>query len=190
MLAASPDHIIRRCQGGDLEAFNELILQHQQYAFSLAMHLLCDEHDARDAVQETFLHVWERFDSFDPERKFTTWLYAIVTNVCLDRLRSRTRWRALFGRNGWVSEAEDLPDEEALSEIQSNRELCAIVRRLTEGLPPKQRLVFVLRDLEDLSVDEVAAITGLSGSSVRTNLHFARRRLRDLLRRHYDVERR
>jgi RNA polymerase sigma-70 factor (ECF subfamily) len=181
--------MIRRCQDGDLDAFNELILHHQQYAFSVAIHLLCDEQDARDAVQETFLRVWEHFHRYEPERKFTTWLYTIVTNVCLDRLRHRKRWQRLFATGVADGEVEDLPEEQDLSTLHSNRELCAIIRTLTDQLPPKQRLVFVLRDLEDLPVEEVATISGMSEASVKTNLHLARRRLRSLLARDYAVER-
>lgn len=163
--------------GGDSAAFGALVRNTQSYAYALAFRLLCNDQDARDTVQDAFVRVWEHVREFDRSRKFTTWLYAIVSNLSMDRLRSRKRRLSLF-----VSQSDEDPvDPNDLESIHSNAQLAKIIRKLTGQLPPTQRLVFVLRDLQNLSVDEVVQASGLSNGSVKTNLHLARKRIHELL---------
>ena len=82
--------IIIRCQQGDKQAFRWVVQTHQQMVFSLALKMLCDEEEAKDAVQETFIRVWQGIRDFDPQRTFTTWLYTIASHLCLDRLKRKT----------------------------------------------------------------------------------------------------
>ena len=139
-------------------------------------------------TQEAFIKAWTNLAQFDPERKFATWLYAIVSHQALDYLRSRKRRFALFTRDSDEAGFPELPDENALDETISHAELAAIIRRLTARLSPTQRLVFTLRDLHDLSIVEVLEITGLSEGSVKTNLHHARKHIRAMLERSYLVK--
>ncbi len=165
---------------GDSTAFGALVRATQSYAYALAFRFLCSEPDARDIVQEAFVKVWKHLGDYDSSKKFTTWLYAIVSNLSMDHIRSRTRRQGLF-----VSlSGEDPVDPAGLETIHSNAELASIVQKLTGQLPPTQRLVFVLRDLQDLSVGEVVESSGLSEASVKTNLHLARKHIRELLVRH------
>ncbi len=165
---------------GDSAAFGALVRNTQSYAYSLAFRLLCNDQDARDVVQDAFIRVWEHLKEYDRSKKFSTWLYTIVSNLCMDRLRSRKRRISLF-----VSQqGEDPVDPNELESVQSNAELASIIERLTGQLPATQRLVFVLRDLQSLSVDEVAEAAKLSVGSVKTNLHLARKRIRELLVKH------
>jgi RNA polymerase sigma-70 factor, ECF subfamily len=173
---------------GDTAAFEELVRQYQPYAYSLAVRMLGNDHEAEDAVQEAFIRVWRSLDRYDPAVRFTTWLYRIVTNLCLDHLRSRRR------RN-WVSISDD--GDEKNNDVQggsdpsdqtSGDDLLSIIRKLSAGLPETQRTVFVLRDLQDLPIQEVCAITGLSEGSVKTNLYYARRKLREQLIHGYGVK--
>lgn len=180
--------LIERCQDGDTEAFGLLVRQYQSYAFALAFRLLCDEQEARDVTQESFIKAWTNIAQFNAERKFTTWLYTIVSHQALDHLRSRKRRFALFPRSPAEPDVPDLPDERQLDETVSNSELAAIIRRLTERLSPTQRLVFSLRDLQDLPIAEVVEITGLSEGSIKTNLHYARKQIRTMLERSYHVK--
>jgi RNA polymerase sigma-70 factor (ECF subfamily) len=163
---------------GDLLAFRQLVELHQQYAFSLAFRIVCDEDDARDIVQETFIRVWSHLKDYVPEAKFTTWLYKIVVNLSYDRLKGEGRRRRLFTV---ISKASDRdlqvggPSAEAALE---NRDLADKIRSIAKGLPLRQRMVFVLRDLQDLSVEEVAEVLEMSHESVKTNLCYARRHIR------------
>ena len=181
--------LIGRCAERDVLAFEQLVRQFQSYAFALAMRLLCNEEEASDAVQESFVRVWKHLDRYDRGRKFTTWLYTIVTNISLDRLRAIKRNRRLFSSRDEDPSIDDIQDERDLHEIQSNEELAGMIRALTDELPLKQRLVFTLRDLQDLSVEEVSQASGMSIGSVKTNLHYARRRIRQRMAEKYNVGR-
>ncbi|MBF8296398.1 MAG: putative polymerase ECF-type sigma factor [Bacteroidetes bacterium] len=183
------ENVVTRSQCRDLAAFEQLVRKYQPYAFSLAMKFLCDEAEASDVVQDSFLRVWKNIDRYDPNQKFTTWLYKIVVNLCVDRFRALKRSRNIFLSRDRDPVMEDLPDERDWETMRSHEQLADIIRTLSGQLSRKQRLVFTLRDLQDLTVDEVAEITGLSIGSIKTNLHYARKSIRDVLVRHYGVVR-
>lgn len=170
--------IIKRCQGGDKEAFRWVIQTYQRLVFSLSLKMLCNEEEAKDIVQETFIRVWQNIGSFDTGRPFVTWLYTVATRLCLDRLKGMKR-------------ILPLPEDELLlrrfatntdtSRAIENREWMAIVRTLAEGLSTKQRLVFTLCHLEELSSEEVEEITGMNAKQVKSNLYVARQTIRKQL---------
>jgi RNA polymerase sigma-70 factor, ECF subfamily len=179
--------LITRSREGDVRAFRRLVESHQHYAFSLAFRIVCDTEDARDIAQEAFIRVWRNLRTFNPEVKFTTWLYRIVVNLSLDRLKGeRRKKRFLVPASKGLDSA--FRDDRALDEDVANRDLAGRIRTMAEGLPLKQRLVFVLRDLQDLTVEEVSEILEMSHASVKTNLCYARRHIRHLLE-HLGVER-
>jgi RNA polymerase sigma-70 factor, ECF subfamily len=180
---------VSRSHCRDLESFEELVRKYQPYVFSLAMKFLADEAEASDIVQESFLRVWKHIDRYDPQQKFTTWLYRIVVNVCLDRLRALKRNRGIFFSRDRDPLLEDLPDEHDWDAAITQKDFALIVRTLSRQLTRTQQLVFTLRDLQDLSMDEVASITGLSMGSIKTNLHYARKAIRDMLVRRYGIAR-
>jgi RNA polymerase sigma-70 factor (ECF subfamily) len=183
------EDVVSRSQGRDIAAFEQLVRKYQPYAFSLAMKFLCDEAEASDVVQESFVRVWRHIDRYDPNQKFSTWLYKIVANLCVDRFRTLKRRRSIFLSRERDPMMEDLPDERSWETTQSNEQLANIISALSKRLPKTQRLVFTLRDIQDLTVEEVVHITGLSIGSVKTNLHYARKSIRDTLVRHYGVVR-
>ncbi len=181
---------IRSSQQGDENAFARVVRAHYSYAYTLAFRLVLDESDADDVVQEGFVRVWKNLDRFDPNTRFTTWLYRIVTNVSLDVIRARKRRPMITDREPDdipMGETADAGNPEALT---GNRDMIEHIKRLAADLPETQRLVFTLRDIQDLTIEEVCECTGLSSESVRSNLHYARKRLRERLEREYDVQRR
>jgi RNA polymerase sigma-70 factor (ECF subfamily) len=170
-----------RCKGGDKDAFRIIVERHQEYAFALAFRTLCESEDSKDVTQESFIRVWTHRADYRPGVKFTTWLYAIVINLCRDRLRAQQRREQVFMRandmvNQAVTMSEDSPEETAIHQDLADRILA-----LTKRLPDRQRLVFILRDLHDQSVEEVSAILRMSPAAVRTNLCYARAALRTKL---------
>lgn len=181
--------LIREAKAGNPYAFEKLVQLQQTYVFSLAIRLLYDKEEAKDIVQECFVRVWRHLHKYDPAVRFTTWLYRITVNLCLDRLRARGRQPLMFSTSGNDERVRRIPEQHSLEQAHTNQELVEIIMGLTAYLPEKQKLVFTLRDLQDLSVDEVAEITGFSRESVKTNLHYARRTIRSLLDRHYDIQR-
>jgi len=171
--------LVARCRAGDCSAFRRLVERHEHYAYAIAFRLVCSEQRARDVVQESFIRVWKNLDRFDPDRKFTTWLYSIVAHQACDEMRSNRRRMGLF--TSLREEGEREAGSGDLAEEVSNRDLAESIRRLTGELPPTQRIVFILRDLQDMSVDEVSETLGLSHSSVKANLSYARTRIRKRL---------
>ena len=172
-------HIILRCKDGDKTAFRWVVQTYQRMVFSLALKMMADEEEAKDVVQETFIHAWLGIGDYDVERPFSTWLYTIGSRLCLNHLK-----------RGKVSSS--LPqDEQALQRFASdddnqqsleNKEWVSIVKVLTNGLSSKQRLVFTLCQLEGLSAAEVEQITGMNALQVKSNLYVARQRIRKRLK--------
>ena len=86
-----PENIINKARNGDKEAFGKLVMQHQQYAFNLAFRIVCNEDDARDIVQDSFIKIWKNMKLYLPKIKFSTWMYKIITNTAIDHLRSKKK---------------------------------------------------------------------------------------------------
>ncbi len=169
--------LLERCLEGDKQAFRQLVASCQQYAFALAFRIVWDEDEARDIVQEAFIRVWKNLPSYDPAVRFTTWLYRIVVNLSYDAARkwSRRQGRSLPLEAADMQGADGMPGEET---TLINRDLAAKIRAFSEDLPPVQRMVFVLRDLQDLSISETAETLSMSPAAVKTNLCYARRSIR------------
>jgi len=172
---------VGRGLGGDLPAFRTLVDTFQKYAYALAFRILGEEEESKDAVQEAFIRVWQHRGKYDPKVRFTTWLYTIVTRLCYDKLRGMRRRNTVPFGDGEASHCGDASSGDDAERLYSNKEIAALVNRLSRQLPPKQRVVFVLRDLQGLSVREVAGILRISESSVKANLVYARKFLRSKL---------
>ena len=167
---------------GDQAAFGKLIDEYQNYIFRVSFRMLTNEEDAYDVVQECFIRVWRNLHRFDARIKFSTWIYKIATNLCIDILRKRKN-HIETDRPEMLSETDHID----LYENLSNRDLAIIIRRLTQQLSPKQKVVFVLRDLEELEMTEIEKITGLKTEVIKSNLYYARKAIRDLLITKYKV---
>jgi RNA polymerase sigma-70 factor (ECF subfamily) len=168
---------------GDTGAFRQIVERHQGYAFALAFRIVWDEDDARDVVQEAFIRVWRHLPGYDPAVRFTTWLYTIVTRLAYDSLKRQKRQGGRMADAGNAPVPWDPPDPGVLEEEISNRDLAAMVRTIAGELPLKQRMVFVLRDLEERTIEEIGEILAMSVGSVRTNLCYARREIRRRLQK-------
>jgi RNA polymerase sigma-70 factor (ECF subfamily) len=175
-----PSDLLDRFRDGDHAAFAELVRLHQPYAYALAMRFVWDHAEAEDIVQDSFIRVWNHCSSFSTEMKFTTWLYSIVSHMAMDRIRRKKRWSLLLVRG--ASEEAEPGGQSTMDAALHNAQAIERVRSLTERLPHVQRLVFTLRDLQDLPVDEVARISGMTPASIKANLCHARKRIRHLLR--------
>jgi RNA polymerase sigma-70 factor (ECF subfamily) len=169
--------LVRQARQGDREAFSKLVTRHQRYVFNLAYRLLWDYEEARDLTQEAFLRAWCCLPAFRGEAKFTTWLYRIVTNLCLNRL-SELR-RNLLELNHECLSAPVEFDPSSLCEEKERREF---IHRQIEDLPVKYRLVITLRYLHGFSYREIAEILGIPISTVKTHLFRAKEILRGKLK--------
>lgn len=164
-------------RNGNTDAFQKLVETYQGYAYSLAVRFLGNEEDALDVTQEAFIRIWKHLPNFDSRCKFTTWMYRIVTNLCIDRVKTGNRREQEMppGFQEQLMAAVDIEDENI------KKQLAGIITGFAADLTPRQQAVFVLRDLQDLSVVEVAEVLDISKSSVKSNLCYARQNIRKRL---------
>jgi RNA polymerase sigma-70 factor (ECF subfamily) len=174
----------------DEAALEELIQRKTQPLIQLAYRILGDLEEARDVVQVTFFKVWENRDRFDERWSPNTWIYRIASNLAIDHLRSkRSRERSLEPVRQHLRHVAGNSAHRDLSRLQES-EVKGIFKDLSTELTEKQRLVFILRELEGLSSQEVAGIVGCRESTVRNHLFNARKQLRkELLERYPEYAR-
>ena len=170
--------IITRCQQGDKDAFRWVVQTHQRMIFSLALKMLCNEEEAKDMVQETFIRVWLRIRDLDQQKTISTWIYTIASRLCIDKLRRTNRITSMPEDQMALRRFTSDNDNQRTLE---NREWISIVRTIVEGLGEKQRLVFTLIQLEGLSPAEAEQITGFDAKQIKSNLFAARQTVRKRL---------
>jgi RNA polymerase sigma-70 factor (ECF subfamily) len=167
-MVASPDdaQLVTRAQAGRLDAFEELVRRYRQPIYQVALRMLGDAADAEDATQDAFVQAWRNLAGFRADAAFSTWMYRIVINRCLNVLRARRRTEPLpVGREAPASRPDRIV--EARWEVEDLK--LAIAR-----LSPEQRAPFVLRELEGRSYQEIAEVLELSVPAVKSRLHRAR----------------
>ncbi len=176
--------LVRRCRAGDRAAFDPLVLRHQDRVYNAILRFTGDRDRTYDVAQKTFLNAWLKIREFKGDAAFGTWLYRIAFNLAVSEFRSRPRERgASFGdpeEGGLPEPAADLPapgDRLAVTETQ--RSVQAAIRELDEEF----RQVVVLRDIEGLAYEEVAAALGIAVGTVRSRLHRGRAELKDRLKK-------
>jgi len=176
-------NLIEECRNGNLNNFRKVVEASTPLAFSVAFRMLGDEHAAKDAVQETMVTVWRKLPAINTSAAYKTWLYRIVVNKCQDELRKRKKNREVKQDDpSWMKLAEIISDNS--SEKIDNSEMATIISGLTEKLSPKQKTVFILSDMEDMTSDEIEDITGMNKLIVKANLYYARKSIRAMLQRY------
>ncbi len=164
-------------RAGDKEAFGEILKTHYQFAFRVAFKILLDEEETKDVLQDVFIKVWQKFNLYNPRQKFTTWLYKIIVNQCYDVLRKKKRSHAVP-----LNELNTAVTTSIENEYQ-NCHLIEFLKSRIDQLPVKQRMVFLLRDFEDLSIAEIASQLKISKDAVKANLYLARKWARSILKK-------
>lgn len=178
--------IIRQAVRGDQYAFRKLVEAHQAFAYAVAFRFVGHAGDAEDIVQEAFVRLWKNLHQYRPAVKLTTWLYRIIANLCLDLLKSRPekqRRSAVSLDHSLVMATPGTPEDHL-----QQQELMDAIRAAADELTPVQRAVFVLRDLEELSVDEVSDILSMPAGNVKSNLYYARRKVGEHLKTLYRTD--
>lgn len=177
--------LVKRLQAGDRSVFRELVRRHQEKVYRLSLRLTRDESKAQDAMQDAFLQVFRKIDQFQEQSAFTTWLYRITVNAALMRMRTERRHRETslddasprYTEQGEMAEPVD-DWAPAVDDEVGNRELAVHAREAVDALPDAYRSVFMLREVEELSTEDVAQILDLTIPTVKTRLHRARLALR------------
>ena len=173
--------IIRRVQHGDTEAFSVLVAAYEKNVFNVALQMTGNREDAEDMAQEAFLKAYNSLPSFRGDSKFSSWLYRIVSNVCLDfkRRQSRRPSSSLTveddeGETLQLDIADESQSPEALLERKLTREA---VRRGLASLPDEQRQILLLREIQGLSYEEIAEAMDLEPGTVKSRIFRARKKL-------------
>jgi len=182
--------LIRRLQERDERAFEEVVRLYQNKVFNLVYRMIGNQEEAEDLAQEVFVTVFKSVDSFRGEAKFSTWLYRIAANHCKNRMKYLGR--RSYKQTGELDEAAEReaqnaqpssirPQVDGPDAVLEGLELERTVQRAMQALDPEHREVIVLRDIEDLSYEEIAEITGVELGTVKSRLHRARLQLKELM---------
>lgn len=169
-LCTDESDLVRKAQDGDVEAFETLVEVYRAKVYSIAYQIVGNADDAEDICQESFIKLYRNIRAYSSNHKFTTWLFRLVTNTAIDHLRKLNKSRRLSVETG-------LPDRSQASDS----DLKLTLDRILSKVSPKQRMAFVLRDLQGFPLNEVAQILECSGVTARVHLHKARTRIRKSL---------
>ena len=182
--------LVHATKAGDILAFEELVKRYDRRLFRVAQYVTHNYEDAQEAVQEAFLNAFQKLEQFQENSKFSTWLIRIAINQSLMKLRKQRRQREVSTDRDFQGEEETLPREVAdwmpnPEERYQTLELREILTKTLQSLGPGLRVVFVLRDIEGLSVQKTAEALDLTVSAVKARLRRARLQLRDRLSRYF-----
>ena len=177
--------VIQAVLDGDVNAYEALVKEYEKNVYNLALRMTGNSEDAADMAQEAFIKAYNSLTAFRGDSKFSVWLYRIVSNVCLDFLRSRSRKQtvSLSTENDDGEEVElDIADETHSPEQLLDRSLTRdAVRRGLAALPPDHREILLLREIQGLSYEEIADVLGLEAGTVKSRIFRARKKLCSVL---------
>ena len=179
--------LVERARQGEHEAFGTLVRRHQDRAFNLAYQIVRNREDALDIAQEAFAKAYTSLPAFKGDAAFGTWLHRIVVNLAIDTLRRRRRGsEASYDDSRGIPEDPEAdvpaPDDPAAA-VEAKQTRALLVRGIGQ-LPPAQRAVLILREIEGLSYEEIARSVGCSLGTVMSRLFYARRKLQQALKAH------
>lgn len=176
ILDVSEAEIIRSAQGGDRNAFSELVRMHARGVFNVVYRMCGDELIAEDAAQETFIRAWQNLSSYRPQTPLRNWLYRIAFNAGMDMLRKEKRILP--------NAIEDLnlsDGQPGLESLVSQQERTQLVQKAILSLPDASRAVLVLREYEEMSYQEISSTLDIPVGTVMSRLNYARKLLKDKL---------
>ena len=181
MISDIDDAIIKSVLEGDVNAFEQLVTKYEKTVYNLALRMTGNAEDAADMMQEAFLKAYRSLKNFRGDSKFSVWLYRIVSNVCLDFLRSKSR-KPTVSLTAENDEGEETEIE--VADLAPNPEECLMssltkdaINRGLKALPPEQREILLLREVSGLSYEEISEALGLELSTVKTRIFRGRKRL-------------
>lgn len=189
-MASSQDpdkELIQRIQGGDRLAFDQMVLKYRNRVMGIATRMLVDRGEAEDLAQDVFVKVYRGLPEFQGESLFSTWLFRITANSCLNRRRRRRSGPPVSDGAGDPELAASDPSSEP-HHLLEQKELKIVLEKSIQSLPEEQRIVLMLRDMEGLSYEEIAESLGLELGTVRSRLHRARLQIQARIREKFPVD--
>ena len=177
------DLLLEKARHGDQEAFGELVRLYEKKVYALTLRMCKNPDDAAEAAQEAFLAAWQGLKFFRGEASFSTWLYRLASNACVDLLRKEQRHRAAAGpslndEDTYMDIADDAATPQELAERSELREQ---IEEGLQSLSPEHREVLILRELHQLSYDEIAQTLDLDTGTVKSRISRGRKALRNFL---------
>ncbi len=175
--------IVERAKKGDTAAFEELVNRYQNNVYRLALRMCGNTHDAEEVAQEAFVAAWRGLPSFRGESKFSSWLYQLTSNAAVDFLRREKRHRNTTPVEEQTElAAEGTPQQDAeASEVREN------LQKALLALTPEHRRIFLLRQMEQLSYEEIGQLLRLESGTVKSRLNRAKKQLRQILLRQGNI---
>jgi RNA polymerase sigma-70 factor, ECF subfamily len=186
----SDKELVESLKTGDCTSFDELLKRYSEKVHNLAMRITRNEEDAEEILQDVFVTVHKKIDKFEGKSAFSSWLYRVTANTAFMKLRKRRQTPSVsledFGagvKESWVSKRSEDCDVDYIS---SRHELRGELEEAIEKLPEEYRAIFLLRDVDGLSSQEVGEILNISVPAVKSRLHRSRLMLRKKLQKYYD----
>ncbi|MFB1082465.1 RNA polymerase sigma factor SigW [Jeotgalibacillus sp. JSM ZJ347] len=177
---------IQQVRKGDQDAFGEIVELFKDRVYHVCFRMLGNRHEAEDIAQEAFIRAYTNIHTFDIDRKFSTWLFRIATNLCIDRIRKKKPDYYLdaevSGTDGLTMYSKVETDGPLPEEEVESMELQESIQKEISRLPDKYRSVIVLKYIEELSLKEISEILELPIGTVKTRIHRGREALRKQLR--------
>ena len=185
--AVDDRELVRRAQGEDQEAFEELLRRHQHRVFAVAGGILRRREDVEDIAQQVFVKAYFSLKRFDQRAAFSTWLYKITVNECWDLLRKKKVRPLVYESDLSEEQAKQVIAAEGKNsagpDISERLEARERVERLMEGLDERDRLMLILKEVEGFAVEEIAQVLDLNANTVKVRLFRARRRIVNKVRK-------
>lgn len=177
------EKLISRAAKGDASAFNELLGLHEKKMYAVCIRMCANQEDAQDCLQEAMLRIYRSISGFKGQSSFSTWIYRVTMNTCLDELRKKKNKQttSLDGLldTGWSpSDDYDTPEHHAIEDERKKA-----IRGAIAELPEDMRSVIVLRDIEGFSYDEIAVMLGINVGTIKSRISRGREKLREKIRK-------
>lgn len=176
------EKLISRAAKGDASAFNELLGMHEKKMYAVCLRMCANNEDAQDCLQEAMLRIFRSISGFKGQSSFSTWVYRVTMNTCLDELRKKKNKQStsLDGllETGWSpSNDSDTPEHHAIA-----KEKRVAIRSAISELPDDMRAAVVLRDIQGFSYDEISEILGINVGTIKSRISRGREKLREKIR--------
>ena len=179
--------LIERASGGDPQAFNRLMELHERRMYAVALRMCANREDAQDCLQEAMLRVFRAIGSFKGQSSFSTWIYRVTMNTCLDELRKKknkqnTSLDNLLDQGYSPSDGENVPEKEAIRN-ETRRQISGAIQELPEDM----RAAVVLRDVHGLAYDEIADALNTNVGTIKSRISRGREKLREKLSKNKEL---
>lgn len=186
------EKLIEQCKQGDIESFELLIKDYQQLAFNIAYRMLGNTEDAKDASQDAFIKIFKSIQSFKGNSSFSTWMYRIVSNTCLDELRKRKKHQSYSYDNPIKTEDGEMnrnipASENSPEEIINRKESQQLIQNAINKLSDQNKAVIVLRDIKGFSYEQISEILDCPEGTIKSRISRARVALKMILEKDMEL---